>query len=235
MSLTRFVLPGLMLGLVLSLVPSVAKAAPVSSVKFGNLGNAGTDDPSEFSPAYLINSAGTTAGSNVAMAQAFNTGAATFGTLKVNSITLSLFAAGTDRATAVAIMTGLTEPTTLVGASDNTTVTTNSGVPSLFTFSFSANPQDGLQLTANTQYWVVLGQNGVNWADSQITPTALNSSTYSYAATSRLNGLGNWVAASERDGLGISINAVPEPSTYVMAGIGAGLVGLAQIRRRRVR
>ena len=240
MSLTRFVLPGLMLGLVLSFVPSVAKATPasaVSGVVFGNLGTAGTDDPSEFTPAYLVNTTGTTNNTNRAIAQAFNTGSATFGALKLNSVTLSLFAQTTNRNATVSIYTGTSAPTTLVtgGVSDNPLVSVNAGTPSLVTFSFSADPQSGLQLLANTQYWVVFDTTGVFWADSGSQPTNnLNGSTYTYSATSRKNGSNTWVAASGYSGVGISLNAVPEPSTYALAGIGAGIAGLAQLRRRRV-
>jgi hypothetical protein len=230
MSLTRFVLPGLMLGLVLSLVPSVAKAGVV----YGNLGNAGTDDPTEFSPTYLINTAGTGATTNRALAQAFNTGAATFGALKLNSVSLALYAQTTNKSATLSVFTGLTEPTTFVGSSLTSTVPVNSSAPFLVDFSFSLDPQDGLQLSDNTQYWVVLDTNGVYWADSGIAPTGLNGSTYSYGDTSRKNGSNVWVNTSATmSGLGISINAVPEPSTYVMAGIGAGIVGLTQIRRRK--
>ena len=228
MSLTRFILPGIMLGLVLSLTPSVVKAGVV----YGNLGNAGTDDPSEFSPTYLINTTGTTGSTNRGLAQAFNTGAATFGTLKLNSVTLAVFGQSTNKVSTLQIYSGNTEPTTLLGTSDPINVLADS-VPGSYTYSFSADPQDGVQLAANTQYWVVLETSGVYWADSGTPATGLNGSTYAYGATSRKNNSNAWVSTPDRSGLGISINAVPEPSTYVMAGIGAGLAGLAQLRRRK--
>jgi len=236
MSLTRFVLPGLMLGLVLSFVPSVAKATPasaVSGVVFGNLGTAGTDDPSEFTPTYLINTTGTTNNTNRAIAQAFNTGSATFGALKLNSVTLAVYGQGTNKTSTLKIYSGTTEPTTLLGTSDPISVLADSK-PGSYTYFFSVNPQDGVQLIANTQYWVSLETSGVYWADSGSQPTNnLNGSTYTYSATSRKNGSNTWVAASSYSGLGISVNVVPEPSTYAMAGIGVGLAGLAQLRRRK--
>ena len=234
MSLTRFILPGLMLGLVLSLTPSVATAGVV----YGNLGSTG-DSPSIHTASGLALTDGTY------IASGFNTGlAATFGALKINSVTLSL--SGSVAASSVEIWTstgsgGSVVPNSLLGGATASSVTNI--VNNLYTFSFNADPQDGVAVTAGTDYWVVLkgpATGSVNWyINSATNPAQQNSSTYTgltnYVRGSFDSGsAGTWsaVSAANRQ-LAISVNAVPEPSTYVMAGIGAGLAGLYQLRRRR--
>jgi len=227
MTLTRFVLSSLVLGLVLSFVPSVATAGVV----YGNLGSNGDTPATAGVDTIFLNS-----GTRYAAA-GFNTGAATFGALKLNSVTLAL--SGSVAPSKVQIWSSAgsgaaANPSTLLSFSAvASTVTPLTG--NLFTFSFNANPQDGVQLTANTNYWLVL-QGPATWEtqDPSSLPGVQNGSTYSpilnYVRSSTNSG-SSWATPSVGQ-VGISLNAVPEPSTYAMAGIGAGLVGLAKFRRR---
>ena len=246
MSLTRFVLPGLMLGLVLSLTPSVAKAAVVSGVVLGNLGSSGTDLTDLSDTNNIINPAGSTTGSIKALAQGFNTGASGFGT--GNSLLLSSVNAvfGNNSASPLSVTAklysnnGSNNPGTLLTTSIAQSVAASSGA-TLYTFDFS-----NFALSASTKYWVVFDQ-AVSWFTVQdvngfgVDPSIQNAlspatNNFSYVGARRLNGLSNWSPSGANfnpaTSSAFSVNVVPEPSTYAMAGIGAGLVGLAQIRRR---
>lgn len=233
MSLTRFVLPGLMLGLVLSLVPSVAKAGVV----FGNLGSSGTSPSS-------VGGTGWTVTSGELAAVGFNTGTATFGTLTVNSITLGLAGVPVpSQSVSIYASTGSGTAAQPTGAAlFTTTIAPTNPVGSLWTFSFSANSQQGAQLAASTNYWVVLNYVGSNIGWNQgspfnqtTTPGVQNSSTYSSISgftRSTYDNRVTWDTGFATQRLSVSINAVPEPSTYAMAGIGAGILGLFRLRRR---
>ena len=247
MSLTRFVLPGLMLGLVLSLTPSVAKATPVvSGVVLGNLGSSGTDLTDISDTNNVINPSGSTTNSIVQLAQGFNTGASGFGA--GNSLLLSSVNAvfGNNAASPLSVTAklysnnGSNNPGTLLTTSVAQSVPGSSGA-SLYTFDFSQ-----YSLTASTSYWVVFDQ-AVSWFTVQdtngngVNPTIQNAlspatNNFSYVGARRKNGLGNWAPSGSNfaaaTSSAFSVNVVPEPSTYAMAGIGAGLVGLARIRRR---
>lgn len=246
MSLTRFALPGLMLGLVLSLTPSVAKAVPVSTVVLGNLGASGTDLTDLSDTNNIINPTGTTAGSIVQLAQGFNTGASGFGaanSLLLNSVNAVFGNASASPLNVTAKLysnNGSGNPGSLLATSAAQSVSATSGA-NLYTFDFSQ-----YALTASTSYWVVFDQ-AVSWFTVQdvngngVNPTIQNAlspatNNFSYVGSRRKNGLGNWSPSGSSFAVAtsnaFSVNVVPEPSTYAMAGIGAGLVGLAQLRRR---
>jgi hypothetical protein len=224
MTLTRFVLPSLVLGLVLSLAPSVATAGVV----YGNLGSNGDTPAMAGVDSIALNSAARYA------AAGFNTGAATFGALKLNSVTLALAtsvsAGNVELWSSTGSGAGANPGSFLASAISVAPLTGN-----LFTFSFNADPQDGAALTANTDFWVVL-KGPALWEthDPSSLPIVQNGATYTDITNyvrSSLNSGGTWATPGVQS-VGFSVNAVPEPSTYAMAGIGAGLLGLAKFRRR---
>lgn len=224
MTLTRFVLPSIVLGLVLSVLPSVATAGVV----YGNLGSNGDTPATAGVDSIALNSATRYA------AAGFNTGAATFGALKLNSVTFALGSGVSASNVELWSSTG-------AGAAANPGAFTASAISvapltgNLFTFSFNADPEDGVQLTANTNYWVVL-KGPALWETQDPTslPIVQNGSTYTNIdnyVRSSINSGSTWSTPGVHS-VGFSVNAVPEPSTYALAGIGAGLVGLAKFRRR---
>ena len=227
MTLTRFVLSSLVLGMVLSSAPSVATAGVV----YGNLGSNGDTPATAGVDSITLNSA------TRYSAAGFNTGAATVGALKLNSVTLAL--SGSVAPSKVQIWSSTGSGTAaLPSALLSVSAVANSVTPltgNLFTYSFSANPQDGVQLAASTDYWLVL-QGPATWEtqDPSSLPGVQNGSTYTSIANyvrSSINSGSTWSTPSVSQ-VGISLNAVPEPSTYALAGIGAGLLGLAKYRRR---
>lgn len=198
-----------------------------ADVVFGNLGASGTGDlggtNTDISPS----------GDVAGLAQGFSTGAASASTLTVQSITLGLFGA-TIPAPPVSTSVGIYAD--IAGSPAPTALYTSSSVSiqetDRYTFPFSS-----AVLQANTTYWVIPTA-GISWHINTpgSTPTAQNGSSYSYVGTLELptGESPSWQAAGlER--YSISINAVPEPSTYALAALGLGVAGLVRSRRRKVR
>jgi MYXO-CTERM domain-containing protein len=101
-----------------------------------------------------------------------------------------------------------------------------------------------IALSANTKYWLTVedieASSGsyFSWLRNidDIAPSGLNSSGYTFPAGGALqstNGGTSWSNYSSGAKLGVTIEAVPEPSAIVMAGLGAG--GLAMLERTRRR
>ena len=99
-------------------------------------------------------------------------------------------------------------------------------------------------LTANTKYWVTVEDINASsgsyfsWLRNidDIAPTGLNSSGYTFPAGGAMqstDGGTSWSSYPSGGKLGITVEAVPEPSNVVMAGLGAG--GLAMLERARRR
>jgi hypothetical protein len=91
-------------------------------------------------------------------------------------------------------------------------------------------------MATNTTYWIVPSA-GLNWSfrsNFSAFPTQQNQSGYSYiGAYESTNSGASWLAVEGgQAAYAVSIQAVPEPSTYAMAVAGAGLVGLMRWRRR---
>lgn len=187
-----------------------------ADVVYGNLGASGT------------NSAGNTNTDvgptiNNYIAQGFT---ASSPNLDVTSITLSIFGAteGSIPATVGIYADNFGAP---AASALYTSAVTNVGPKDNYVFSFT-----GAQLTNGSNYWVV-PQTDVSWYLTGFAPSAQNSSGYNFTQTLENNLGAGWVpAASNRYGL--SVNAVPEPTTYAMAAVGFAAAGLVRLRRRMV-
>ena len=195
-------------------------AAPLTDVVFGNLGASGTaalsDTNTDFGAAVATK----------ALAQGFTTGASNE-FLTLQSIALGLFNDETPNVRTVSIYSNNSgNPGAPLYTSSSQAVTT-AGV---YTFSFANQ-----QLDPNTTYWIV-PEGPASWYINldETQPTGQNGSGYSYFGTVRstTGASGPWVSSSLQ--YSVSIQAVPEPSTYAMAAIGAGVAGLMSWRRRKI-
>lgn len=196
-------------------------AAPTSDVVYGNLGVSGTDPLGDFG-----SDLGPSAATSKILAQGFTTGSSA-DYLKVQGVTMGAFAETLSPRT-VSIYTNA------VGDVPGTLVATSSAVDvqakNSYVFGF-----DNVALSPSTSYWVV-PQFDADWFwyldEDIVAPVEQNGSGYSYLGTKRSNNnlAGTWSNTSQ--GLSLSINAVPEPSTIALAVVGvAGLVGF-RLRRR---
>jgi hypothetical protein len=105
----------------------------------------------------------------------------------------------------------------------------------------------GVALLANTTYWVVLGSTGTaifDWASTDMTVSnpivAANNAWYPVDITNPPNNRTAPFSEANVDGLNwggditqpfqMSVDAVPEPSTYVLLMISLGVVGYARKR-----
>ena len=188
-----------------------------AEIVFGNLGATGTstlsDTSTNFSPAL----------STLALAQGFTTGTSN---LTVQSITLGLSATGTVSRMVSLYSDASLAPSALLFTSSAVQV----GEQNKYTFNFS-----GANLSPNTNYWIVPEQGSrwfTNFNESQ--PAGLNGSGYAYLGTKRQTSAnpGTWTDSTLP--YSVSVEAVPEPSTIVMAGLGGlGLLAMERNRRRR--
>lgn len=202
---------------------SAVQAAPLTDVVFGNLGASGTNGLSSTSTDF-----GPGGATTIALAQGFTTGSSSTN-LSLQSVSIGAFATsvGTLPRT-VSIYSSVSDNP---GVALFTSSATNVGNNGLYTFNFS-----GATLSASTNYWVVPDSSN-NWtwffnaAEEQ--PTEQNSSGYAYLGTLRQasSNPGTWVNSGSP--YSVSVQAVPEPSTYAMAAIGAGVAGLCGWRRRK--
>jgi len=203
----------------------IATAAPLTNVVFGNLNANGEKELGATST--LI---GPGAGSEVWIAQGFNTGTST-STLSIQSISLGLATLSESTSATVSIYSDNSgSPGSLLFTSSAVAVTGTTQVRYDFPFS-------GANLTANTGYWAIPSA-GVQWfqvAAAGGTPIGLNGSSYSGlgAIESDTTAIvpGEWFSSSAR--YSISVQAVPEPSTYALAALGLGAAGIVRARRRK--
>jgi hypothetical protein len=203
----------------------IASAAPVTeNVVFGNLGPTASDPLSGTNTDILVSA--TAPGQFSALAQGFTTGNDT-SFLKLQSVILGLFAqSGVSSRTVSLYTNNAGVPGTEVAVSSAVAV----GATGKYTFNFS-----NVALSANTGYWIV-PQSEVSWhLDSNISvPGVQNASGYSYLGTSAKTFAsgGSW-AASGLTQYSLSVQAVPEPSTYALAALGLGVAGIVRARRRK--
>lgn len=198
-----------------------------AEIVFGNLGASGT------TPLGTTNTdIGTQDPADINwIAQGFNTGSSS--NLTISTITLGIF--GSDAGTVP-----LTVSIFASGSGGGpaalplyTSSVTNVGTVNKYAFKFT-----GADLLANNTYFIV--PNGGSWywnTGSPAAPSGHNSSGYSYVSTLESYSQGATPAGPWETGssarYSVSVEAVPEPSSLVMAGLGIG--GLAMLERSRRR
>jgi hypothetical protein len=202
-------------------IGGMVHAAP-SNVVYGNLGAAGTESLSSTSTDF-----GPTAATTRSLAQGFTTGTSN---LLLETVMIGAFAtsSGTlDRT--VSIYSSLSNAP---GTALYTSATTGVGTTGKYFFPFS-----GVTLSPNTNYWVVpdFAQDWTWYLNAAETdPVEQNSSGYSYLGTKRTTAL-NPAWTTTVLPYSVSIQAVPEPTTFAIAAVGMVAAGAMQWRRRRRR
>jgi hypothetical protein len=206
-----------------AIVITSAKAAP--AVVYGNFGSIEFSTTSN-TVGYLNSSQ-----SNQFEAQGFTLGGST--DYNVTSVALGLGSAGSP-APLVRIFSDI------------------SGAPgsALATFSLSGGPVAALNIynftgsftaAKNTSYWVVLSntnsasQESYEWYsnDDFTSPTGQNGSGISYLGTKESDNGGAWQSTLPSLSIGVTAEAVPEPSTYALLALAAAGLGAHVLRRRR--
>lgn len=215
--------------LVAAILCMVGSRSATADVVFGNLGSTGGNSLSGASSVI-----GPGDPSESWIAQGFNTGTST--KLSLESITLGL---GTLLESATATVSIYSNSFGAPGTSlfTSSSVVIPSGPQATYTFSFS-----GASLAAGTSYWI-LPSAGVAWFQAvnvpagAATPQEQNASGYSYTQSIESDTVdivpGSWSGASSNR-FAVSVQAVPEPSTYALAAVGLGLAGFVRARRRKI-
>jgi hypothetical protein len=127
-----------------------------------------------------------------------------------------------------------------------------SGAPgsALATFSLSAGPVSAKAIynftgsftaAKDTSYWVVLAaansasQEAFEWYsnDAFTSPTGQNGSGISYLGTKGSDNGGAWQSTLPSLSIGVTAEAIPEPSTYALLTLAAAGLGAHVLRRRR--
>lgn len=217
---------------------SVIGPAAVShaDIVYGNLGASGTNalTPEAFSKIEITNMRW--------LAQGFTVGGTN---TELSSVTLGLYDTNNTLARVQLFASGSSSvpsgsPLVPSGSPLATlTQTVSSTTPALMTFSFSPS----LSLTSGSSYWVVVSTTETtgtfDWAfnSGNDSPTAQNLSGYSASSPATLfsdNAGVAWGSSSFARPASISITAVPEPSSIVLAGLGVLAAGY-QLRRRMKR
>jgi hypothetical protein len=124
-------------------------------------------------------------------------------------------------------------PGTLFAASTNTNTLGTDTNGALVTWSFN-----NVLMNPSTNYWIVPSTD-LNWnfrSSFVAFPTQQNSSGYGYAgAYESSNGGTSWATVDGGAAYAVSVQAVPEPSTYAMAAAGLAMAAFASWRRRVAR
>ncbi len=204
-----------------------AGSARASQVVFGNLGSDGSEG---------LDTSRTSVTATTWLAQGFTTGVGSTD-LFVDSIVLGLSPTAGSVSTTISIWSGTGAspgiPDSLLYTSSSASV---SSLNSKYTFSFS-----GAALSANTSYWVVLQQDGVDWNQNGDldTPQEQNSSGYSYLTSRRTQNSGSTWGNAPSQNYAISITAsstgpapIPEPGTWAAAALLIGAAAYVRLRRR---
>ena len=198
-----------------ALVTALAShAAAQTDVVFGNLGSSGTNTVGAFN-----GDVGTGSDPFLLAAQGFT---AASPNLTLQSVDLWLFSTGTSASVGI-YSDNAGVPGSLLFASNSQAISNKS----LYSFSFS-----GATLASGSSYWIVpqtLGE--ISWYLTPAAPTQQNSSGYSFLGASQDSGSG-WTSIDATDTFSVSVKAVPEPSTFALAGIAIAAAGLMRWRRR---
>lgn len=205
----------------------LAGSSHASQVVFGNLGSDGSEG---------LDTSRTSVTATTWLAQGFSTGIGSTD-LFIDSIVLGLSPTAGSVSTSISIWSGTGgtpgDPGSLLYSSSSTSVST---LNSKYTFSFS-----GASLAANTSYWVVLQQAGVDWNQNGDldTPQQENASGYSYLTSRRTQTSGSSWGNAPSQNYAISITAsstgpapIPEPGTWAAATLLIGAAAYARWRRR---
>jgi len=196
-------------------------AVAEAGVVYGNLGAAGTNP---------IGSTNTDYGPSDAfervLAQGFQVGSSAT-SLDLQSVTVGLFATNSGSVPLSVAIYG--DAAGQPGSLLHTSGTVNVGNTGTYTFPFT-----GVSLSTETSYWVV-PQGGASWYldATNTTPGGQNGSGYSYLGTLRQLPDLSWTTPNPNlTSYSVSINAVPEPHAFVLAGVGIA-TAVALVRRRR--
>lgn len=202
---------------------TVAAHAAPANVVYGNLGANGTGSLAGTNTDY---GGGSLSDPVASLAQGFTTGSST-DYLTLKAVTLGLFSNDTPAGRTVSIFSdagGVPGSVLYTSASQEVTSTGK------YTFTFS-NPV----LSANTNYWIVPSGPASWYLNSPFSsPQGQNSSGWTYLGTKQVLTATptNWVDA-DLPNYSVSVQAVPEPSTWALAGIGVAGAALLRWRRRR--
>lgn len=211
------------------------KFAVAALVCLSFIGSAGTG----YSEIVLSNPFGqvSTGNSTVSGSNYFATGFTT-GTdanfLSLQSVNLSLATSGTTASATpvIQLFSGTAKPTALVGSFSSVAVTVST--PTSFAFDYLGSAS----LLPSTNYWVVLSASvgqAFGWYTTDETPSEQNSSGYAFIAGQKSSNAGSSWSSNPLASVGaVSITAVPEPSSIVLAGLGVLAAGY-QLRRRMKR
>jgi hypothetical protein len=197
---------------------AVAKA----DVVFGNLGASGTAAIGSTNTDY-----GPGDSAELSLAQGFSVGSSSTN-LDVQSVKVGLFA--TSSGSVPLTVAIYSDNSGVPGSALFTSGTVNVGNTGVYTFPFS-----GVSLNTSTSYWIV-PQGPASWYlnDDDTSPAGQNSSGYARTSTKRNSPSVGWTTPSPNlSSYSVSINAVPEPSTLALAGLGMAACVVAARRRRR--
>lgn len=204
-----------------------------AEIVFGNLGATGTGQLDPGSVAQVGSTV--TAQPGYQYAVAFTTGA--------NPLYLTLTNVGVGLGDVVPYSTGrLNLIADNAGSPTGTLIATGTsllGPNGVLNFSLGSVP-----LIANNTYWVTVQDINASsgsyfsWLrnTADIAPSGLNSSGYTFPTGGSLessDGGATWSSYPSGAKLGITVEAVPEPSSLVMAGLGIGGLAMLQWTRRR--
>lgn len=185
----------------------------------------------------LANQGGTFLSDYNALAQGFTVGSTAWTLQSVDiGFIFGAIAPTSGQVTVALYDNASSNPGTQIGTFTNPTFVTGTALYNFAGFTGSTT------LAANTQYWVVVtanatGPSNYQWtySDPLASPAGLNGSGFTYLGTrGREMPLGNptWISlAAPEQNMRITINAVPEPSTYALGGVAALVLGAAARRK----
>jgi hypothetical protein len=186
------------------------------------LGNLGADGATG---ALSTTSTGITALAKAA--QVFTTPASS-PNLQLASITLGAFSAASDPFSLQVFSGNTTAPGAVFATSTNTQTLGSESTGALYTWNFG-----NVQMDPSTTYWIV-PPTGLNWnLRGFAAPTEQNSSGYVYVGGFESGDGGSTWTFETGLPLATSVQAVPEPSTFVLMATALGLGCVAATRRRR--
>jgi len=164
-------------------------------------------------------------------AQVFTTPASS-PNLKLASITLGAFTStpASNPFSLQVFLSGSSAPGALFATSTNTQTLGTESSGALFTWNF-----DNVQMDPSTTYWIIPPTN-LNWnfRSNFSLPTTQNGSGYLYDGGYFSDDEEGEIWVTEGGfGLATSVQAVPEPSTFVLMATALGLGCVAATRRRR--